>query len=98
MTNIKKKEAYFDVTKSPTKHLISTKIENADKPGTYLFTGNLTIKGITKPIKFSFTENKNKDGLLFAGDFDIDCRNFNAGGNSFSLADKVKVSLTVFAK
>ena len=53
-----KKEAYFDVTKYTSIHLVSTKIEKANKPGTYLFTGNLTIKGISKPIKFPFTENK----------------------------------------
>ena len=93
-----KKSEYFDVKKYSAIHIVSSKIQTTDKPGIYLFTGNLTIKGITKPIQFPFKVNKSNDGYLFTGNFDINRRDFGVGSSSVSLADNLKVSLSVFAK
>src|ERR1700743_2024582 len=46
--------SYFAVTTYPRIRLAATKI-TLEKPGTYLFTGNLTIKDKTKEISFPFT-------------------------------------------
>ena len=93
-----KKAEYFDVARYPTIHLLSTKISATDKPGIYLLNANLTIKGVTKPLKFTFKVNSSKDGYMFAGEFPMNRRDFNIGGSSVSMADNLKVMLSVFAK
>ena len=93
-----KKESYFSVEKFNTIHLISTSVKASDKPSEYLFNGNLTIKGVTKPVKFKFTTHKQNNGFLFNGSFNINRRDFNVGGSSFPLSETVSVTLNVLAK
>ncbi len=93
-----RKEEYFDVTRFQTIRISSTKITATAKAGVYQFNGNVTIKGVTKPLQFSFKVNTSGNGYLFSGDFDINRRTFGVGGNSVSLADNLKVSLSVLAK
>ena len=93
-----KKSEYFDVKKYPTIHIVSSKIQTTDKAGVYLFTGNLTIKAVTKAIQFPFKVNKSNEGYLFTGAFEINRRDFGVGSSSVSLADNLKVALSVFAK
>ncbi|MBC7535999.1 MAG: YceI family protein [Ferruginibacter sp.] len=93
------KEEYFDVKKYPVIRMFSTKILGTTKPGRYQFTGNLTIKGITKSITFQFTVVEKDGGYLFAGDdFTINRRDYEVGGSSISLADELKLSMSVLAK
>jgi polyisoprenoid-binding protein YceI len=89
---------YFNVDKYPTIRLQSTKIEGTNKANTYMFTGNLMMKGVTKPVHFLFTARAQNSGYLFAGDFEINRRDFGVGGNSAVLNDNVKVSLSALAK
>ena len=91
-------EFIFDVKKYPTIHIVSTKIGATNKPGIYLLNADLTIKGITKPISFTFKVNRSKEGYLFTGEFPMNRRDFDVGGDSISMADTLKVSLSVFAK
>ncbi len=93
-----KKESYFDVEKYPLIHLISTGIITTPKKDEYIFTGHLTIKGITKTIKFNFVAQKQKEGYLFTGSFVINRRDFNVGGSSFPLSESVLVSLNIIAR
>ncbi len=93
-----RKEEYFDVKKYPAIHIVSTKIQATDKPGIYILTADLTVKDVTKPVKFNFKVNKRNDGYVFSGEFPMNRRDFNVGGNSVSLADNLKVSLSIFAK
>jgi polyisoprenoid-binding protein YceI len=93
-----KKAEYFDVKKYQTIHIVSKKIQAADKPGVYSLTADLTIKGVTKQVKFNFKVNKQADGYLFTGEFEMNRRDFNVGGDSISMADTLIVSLSVFAK
>jgi polyisoprenoid-binding protein YceI len=60
--------------------------------------GNLTIKGVTKEIKFPFLYIPKEDGYLFQGEFEINRRDFGVGGKSLSLSDDLKVELSVLAK
>ena len=54
-----KSDDFFGVEKFPTATLVFKKI--ATKPnGVYTVTGDLTIKGITKPITFDMTTTANK--------------------------------------
>ncbi|MEO6490562.1 MAG: YceI family protein [Ferruginibacter sp.] len=93
-----KKSEYFDVTKYPTFHILSSKIETTDKRGVMKFIGTLTIKGVTKQLQFPFKVNTYKGGYLFTGSFEINRRDFNVGESSIALADNLKVSLSVLAK
>ena len=95
-----KSDEYFDVTKYPVIQLVSTKIGKTNKTdsGFYYFTGNLTIKGVTKAISFPFQAKKINDDYLFTGNFDIDRTEFGVGEKSMVLSNKVAVSLKVAAK
>ncbi|MEO8768710.1 MAG: YceI family protein [Ferruginibacter sp.] len=94
-----KKEEYFDVKKYPAIHLVSTKIQGTTKAGRYQFTGNLTIKKTTKPVTFQFTAVEKDGGYLFVSDdITINRRDFEVGSNSISLADELKLTISVLAK
>ena len=89
---------YFEVAKYPTIRISSTSITKDAKGTGYIFTGNLTIKEITKNISFPFLVLKNNDGFLFSGQFTINRLDYGVGGNSATLSDNVKVELSIFAK
>jgi polyisoprenoid-binding protein YceI len=91
--------AYFDAEKYPEIKIVSTKIEKTNKTasGFYYFTGNLTMHGITKTISFPFQADKQKDGFLFTGEFEINRLDFGVGEKSVVLGSKVIVSLSVLS-
>ena len=95
-----REELYFDVEKFPEISLVSTKIDKTNKTedGFYFFTGNLTIKGITKPVSFPFKAEKGLNGYLFTGEFVINRLDFGVGEKSSVLSQKVIVNLKVLAK
>lgn len=93
-----RKAEYFDVEKYPKLNFRSTKISKTNKPEYLYMFGNLTIKGITKEVKFPFTYTVKDGGYLFEGEFTINRRDFGVGVRSFSLADELSVELSVFAK
>jgi len=93
-----KKEEYFDVSTYPVIHLVSTKVEPGTDLKHFIFKGNLTIKNITKPISFPFTAEGKSGGALFVGFFEINRVDFGVGKESFSLSNKIKVTLNAFAK
>ena len=41
---------FFDVTKHPTMTFKTTRTEAGEKPNTFKVTGDLTIRGVTKPV------------------------------------------------
>ena len=92
-----KEEKYFDVDHHPTLSFKSIKIASA-AGGKFNMTGNLTIKGTTRPVQFDFTAKPKEGGYLFEGNFTIDRQDYKVGGNSMSLQDKVKVKLAVQAR
>jgi len=92
-----KKEAYFDVVKYPRIRLVSTSVGAVDKGGHYTFTGNLTIKDMTKEISFPFLATPVGDDYIFKGSFTINRRDFGIGGSS-TLSNNLTVTVTVFAK
>lgn len=89
---------YFDTEKYPQIHIVSTKIEPGKDLKNFMFRGRLTIKNVTKIIEFPFTAEAKNGGALFSGNFDIKRSDYGIGKQSATLSDKVKVSLTVFAK
>lgn len=93
-----RKEEYFDVDNYPFITFISTKISKTNTEGWLYVFGKLSIKGTTKSVKFPFKAIETNDGILFEGDFSINRKDFKVGGKSISLADNIKVSLSVFGK
>src|SRR6185312_10183887 len=90
-------DEYLDAAKFPVIKMVSTKT-NKTTDGFYFFTGDLTIKGVTKSISFPFQVKKTSDGYLFTGSFDIDRTDFGVGEKNIVLSNKVSVSLSVTAK
>ena len=95
-----KGDEYFDAAKFPQISLVSTKVDKTNKTGDgyFYFTGNLTIKGITKPISFPFQAKAEGNGYLFTGNFQIDRTAFNVGDKNVVLGNIVSVTLSVMAK
>ena len=91
---------YFDIEKFPVISITSSKIDKTNKTesGFYYFTGNLSIRGITKPLGFPFHVEKVNDTYLFTGDFEIDRLDFGVGDKSAVLSNSVNVSLSVLTK
>lgn len=92
-----RKSEYFDVEKYPVISFVSTRITQSTRAGRFYVFGNLTIKGITKPVEFGFSATPQNNGYLFEGEFDINRRDFDVGGSSISLSDELTVSLKVLA-
>ncbi len=91
-----KGDSFFDVKNYPKIKLASTQITNI-KSGTYLFNGQLTIKGKTQPIKFPFEAAANGDGFVFKGSFKMKRKDFGVGGTS-TVSDELEVRINVTAK
>jgi polyisoprenoid-binding protein YceI len=92
-----RKTDYFDVAKYPVIVMESTRVIPGTSINQYIFIGNLTIKGITKEIKFNFTASASGDGYIFDGSFDINRLDFSVGSSSLSLSDSLKVTLHIVA-
>ncbi|MBK8424842.1 MAG: YceI family protein [Lewinellaceae bacterium] len=87
-----KSDDFFSAAKNPTSTFVITKVASRGTPGNYRVTGNLTIKGITKEVKFDATLNV-VDGKATGEAFmKIDRTDFNIqyrSGNFFeNLGDK----------
>ncbi|HEY2720702.1 MAG TPA: YceI family protein [Chitinophagaceae bacterium] len=89
---------YFDVKNYPKLSFKSTRITKTNKDGYLYVFGSITIKGVTKDVKFPFTATSKDGGYLFAGTFQLNRRDFNVGGNSISLSDNLDITLSIFAK
>ncbi len=89
-----RKEDFFNVEKFPKLSFASDKITSAGK-GEYTVTGRLTIKDVTKTISFKFSATPQGNGIILKGNFEINRRDYNVGGSSMTLSDKVKVNLIV---
>lgn len=89
---------FFEAEKYPLIRIISTKIEKGKDMKNFIFKGQITIKNVTKMVEFPFTAERKNGGALFTGEFEIDRTDFGIGKKSATMSDKVKVSLSVFAK
>lgn len=89
---------YFDTERFKTLRFTSTKVVLSTVAGRFYMFGNLTIKGVTKPVEFGFSATSKNGGYLFDGEFKINRRDFGVGGSSISLSDNLTVQLEVFAK
>jgi polyisoprenoid-binding protein YceI len=91
-----KNDGYFDVKNYPRIKLVSTKVASTGKPGSYQFTGTLTIKDKTKVVSFPITAVPDGSGIVFKGSFTINRKDFGVGGTS-TISNELTVSLSVTA-
>jgi polyisoprenoid-binding protein YceI len=97
-------DGYFDVKDYPRIRLVSTKVAATGAPGVYQFTGQLTIRNMTRNISFAFTVvpveggavNRADAGLQFKGSFTINRKDFGVGGSS-TISNELTVMLNVLA-
>ena len=81
-----KSEDFFGVEKHPTATFVTTKAV-AKSAGVYDVTGNLTIKGITKPVTFPVTVKPTATGADITGKLVVDRSKYDIKYNSKSLFD-----------
>ncbi len=93
-----RKAEYFDAAAYKTIQFKSTKVVFSKVAGRFYMFGNLTIKGVTKPVEFGFGATPKDGGYVFDGEFKINRRDFGVGGSSVSLSDNLTISLSVYAK
>ena len=83
---------FFSVDKHKTAKFVSTKIVPNGKPGGFSVTGDLTIKGITKPITFDATTKIEGGKVVGTSIIKVDRTNYDIkfGSGKFfpSLGDK----------
>lgn len=91
-----KGDQYFSVDKYPSIHFSSTKV-SASGQGIFQMEGNLTIKGVSKVIRFEFKEARQGNGFLFTGSLPLNRRDFKVGGKSLTMSDDLTVNLSVVA-
>ena len=93
-----KKDAYFNPAKYPLISIKSTSVTQ-DRPGgvIYVLHGNLTIKGVTKPVNIQFTATPSDSGYLFRGSCSISRFEFNVGTKDDGADDKVLIFIEVRA-
>lgn len=88
---------FFDAAHYPVIRFKSVSIKQ-DRPGSmvYIADGNLTIKGITKPVHIQFTVLPKGADYLFRGLLDLNRLTYNLGKKD-ELAEDVSVFLEVMA-
>lgn len=92
-----KGSSFFDVKNYPVIRLVATKITATNKPGMYMLSGQLNLKGKTQAITFPFTANATADGYIFKGSFKMKRKDFGVGGTS-TVSDELEVTMNVTAK
>lgn len=90
-------ENYFDVKDYPKIRLVAGKVAALNKSGMYQLTGELIMKGKTKPVSFPFSVTPAADGYVFKGAFKINRKDFGIGGTS-TIADELEVHISVAVK
>jgi polyisoprenoid-binding protein YceI len=89
---------YFDVEKYPRISMVSTKFEKTIQENEYIGYFNLTIKNITKNIKFPFIFTKNGNQATFKGSFTINRTEYGVGEKSALLGNNATISIIVNAQ
>jgi polyisoprenoid-binding protein YceI len=83
-----KSDDFFSVAKHPTATFIVTKA-TPKSAGVYDVTGNLTIKGITKPVTFPVTVKTTAAGAEATGTLVVDRSKYDIKYNSKSFFDNL---------
>lgn len=86
-----KSETALDASAFPMIKFESTAVSKKD--GKYMAAGNLTMKGITKPLTIPFTFETKGDASVFSGKFKVAPKEFNM--TRTGVPDSVEVELSI---
>ena len=95
-SDLKNKEEWLNTDKYPRISFKSRKIEKTDHG--FKVTGDLTIKGITKPVDIPFTFTNKESSGNFSGQFTINRSDYNIGKPGGSVGSVITIILTVPVK
>ncbi|MEJ1966639.1 MAG: PQQ-dependent sugar dehydrogenase [Gammaproteobacteria bacterium] len=79
----------------PQARFVSKEIRRGQAPGTFDATGELTLRGVTKPVSIAFTASTVGAELAMKGTASIDRSAFSVGTGSWSKADTVPFRVEV---
>ncbi|HEY4874177.1 MAG TPA: YceI family protein [Puia sp.] len=94
--DLKNEEIWLNTKKFPEISFHSKKIEKTEKG--FKAIGELTMKGITKPVEIPFTFSGNGSSCVFKGEFTINREEYNVGKKGGSVGNIITISLEVPAK
>jgi polyisoprenoid-binding protein YceI len=94
--HLRNEEQYLNTSKYPAISFRSKKIERTG-PG-FTAEGELTLKGVTKPVEIAFTFNATGDAGLFRGEFTIKRADYNIGKAGGSIGETITLTLEVPVK
>jgi polyisoprenoid-binding protein YceI len=92
-SDLRNKEEWFNTAKYPRISFQSKKMEKT--PNGYKVQGDLTIKGITKPVEIPFTFTGKEPNGVFTGQFTIKRAEFNLGKPGGSVGSEITVMLKI---
>ncbi|GAB4403744.1 MAG: YceI family protein [Bacteroidia bacterium] len=88
LTGHLKSDDFFGVEKYPTSTFVVKQVVSRGKPGEYKVIGDITIKGITKEIRFNAVVDTDASGKLHAkADIALDRTDYNVRYGSGSFFD-----------
>ncbi len=90
-SDLRNKEIWFNADKYPLINFKSKKIEKTNDG--YKAEGDLTLKGVTKPVVIPFTFTKKGDGGVFKGKFKLRRQDFHLGKEGGSVGSDVTIEL-----
>ncbi len=92
------RDKFLDAANHPTITFTSTRVDQVDET-TFTLTGNLTIRGTTKPITIELTLTAADDRLTFIGTVPINRRDWDANWSAagFLVSNQVRLELEVTA-
>ena len=92
--HLRNEEQYLNTDKYPTISFHSKKIEKTGSG--YTANGDLTLKGVSKPVQIPFTFSPSGNSGVFKGQFVIKRGDFNIGGKpGGSVGDDITISLEI---
>jgi len=94
--HLRNEEEWLNTDKFPDINFRSQKIEKTT--GGFQATGDLTLKGVTKPVALAFTFTPNGDGGIFKGHFEIKREDYNVGKPGGSVGEMITINLEVPVK
>jgi len=91
--DLRNQEKWLDTKKYPDISFHSKKISKSGNE--YLASGELTLKGITRPVDIPFTFTANGNTGVFKGKFTIRREDFNIGKPGGSVGDIITIELNI---
>lgn len=91
--HLRNEDQFLNVSKYPLLGFTSTKIEKTSTG--FKALGNLSLKGITKPIEIPFTFSSSGNSGSFKGQFAIQRMDYNIGTKGGTVGNTIKISIAV---